>query len=380
MTIDKTKYIPLHCHTTYSILDSACQPIDYIDKCKEYNINAIAFTEHGNVYNWIVKKQYCDKHKIKYIHGVEAYVTETIDEKIRDNHHVVLLAKNFAGVKELNSAITNSFNLSNVYYQNRITADDIINMSSNIIVLGGCLGGIYSKSNNQKLIDRIDYVEIQPHIHPEQEELNKRALNSGKKIVATGDFHYTSQYKKDCTEILKASVSDSLLYETDWDLEFKSPKDFYTAFENLGYMSKEQIDLAFNSTIEIANMVEDFELDISFKYPELYDDSISLLHTRVWDSFKIKSALLNEVELQKRKDRIAMELDTMDRMGVHSFMLFMGELITWCKENDIGVGPARGSAGASYVGYLLGITDVEPVKYDLEFSRFMNADRISLMD
>ena len=155
-------YTVLHCHTMLSSattnIDSVTSYEDYIEYASKIGMKAIAITEHGNILSWLKKKECCEKNGLKYIHGIEAYLTETIDEKIRDNYHCCLYAKNWEGVKELNRLISGSFNRkdNHFYYTPRILIEDLINASDNIIISSACLGGLFSKGNDnikQRFLD-----------------------------------------------------------------------------------------------------------------------------------------------------------------------------------------------------------------------------------
>lgn len=121
-------YVCYHLHTELSLLDSCTNYKLYVDRAKELGQTAIAFTEHGNIYNWIEKKMYCNKNGLKYIHGLECYLTETLDTKIRDNFHTILLAKNYDGFMEINRLVDNSFKDTNFYYKPRLTFDDFLRL------------------------------------------------------------------------------------------------------------------------------------------------------------------------------------------------------------------------------------------------------------
>jgi len=136
-------YTLFHLHSDFSVLDSATKFNWYIDKAIELGMKSICFSEHGNFFNWVKKKQYCDKSGLKYIHGQEFYVTDSLETKVRDNHHIILIAKNWEGVKELNkmSSIAHQKD-GHFYYDPRITSQELFNTSNNIIVSTSCLGGI----------------------------------------------------------------------------------------------------------------------------------------------------------------------------------------------------------------------------------------------
>ena len=175
-------YFLYHLHTELSLLDSCTNYKLYIDKAKELGMDAICFSEHGNIYNWLKKKQYCESNGLKYIHGCEVYLTEKLwwdEEQInkktkkteikkvhkRDNYHTILIAKNKKGFEELNKLIFKSTDKEHTYFKNRITFDEFLNISDNIISTSACLQSPLNKldKNNEyyeKLIQKYDYLEI----------------------------------------------------------------------------------------------------------------------------------------------------------------------------------------------------------------------------
>ena len=161
-------YTCYHLHSDRSLLDSCTQFGDYIDLAVSYGMKSIGFSEHGNIYNWTEKKLYCDKVGIKYLHCCEVYLTETLTEKIRDNYHSILIAKNSEGLKELNTLIDLSTQEDHMYYKNRISFDEFLRISDNIIKISSCMASPLNKlpmDNDyyNKLLEKYDYYEIQYH-------------------------------------------------------------------------------------------------------------------------------------------------------------------------------------------------------------------------
>ena len=156
MEITTRQYTPYHIHSDYSnptIMDSTSKIEQYIDKAKSLGMTAFGFSEHGNIFNHVKKKQLIEAAGMKYLHAVEAYVTLTLNEKIRDNYHVVLIAKNYDGYLELNKLVSKSYNKkdNHFYYRARISYDELLNTSENIIITTACLGGMlwkWEKDNN----------------------------------------------------------------------------------------------------------------------------------------------------------------------------------------------------------------------------------------
>lgn len=377
-------YSTLHTHSCFSILDSTSHPEDIIKTCVDMGINAIAFTEHGNISSWMKKKKLCEKYGIKYIHGIEMYMTEQLEPKVRDNYHVVLLAKNYSGVEEINELYSISTSQSHMYYNPRITIDEFLATSDNIIRLSGCLGGILNKMDEsnpryKEVLDKFDYLEIQPHMQDEQKEYNKRLLLLNKPLVATGDFHEISKYKSECR--MKWMKGKGKEYE-EYDLIMKNRDDFRESFKLQGVLSDVEIDKAIDETNNISNRVEDFDVDTSFKFPDLYENASSLIYEKTYGSLNnlIDSGIVNEDDIDVYISRIETELEAFSVLKMESFILFMSELISYAKDNDIAVGYGRGSVTGSLVCYLLNISDVDPIIWGTNFTRFINVNRISLPD
>lgn len=385
-------YVVYHLHTEDSLLDSCTNYKLYVDKAVELGQKAIAFSEHGNIYNWIEKKMYCDEHNIKYIHGIECYLTETLDEKIRDNYHTVLLAKNYDGVKEINNLIELSTRADHYYYKPRITFDEFFALSDNVIKISACLASPLNKLRDRvnepiynRLCKKYDYFEIQPHINSdEQKDYNKHLLKLSKKyntpLIMGTDTHSLNAYKAECRSILQLSKRIEFSNEDTFDLTYKS-------YDELVEMCKEQncfpIEVyltAIEDTNVMADSIENWELDKKVKYPKSYDNEEYVLKQRIFEMYKDKvrrGVITND---KRYIDNIKEELRVFKKINMIGFMLFMSELMCWCKENGIPTSPCRGSVGGSTVAYITDIIDVDPVKWNTVFSRFANEDRVEVGD
>lgn len=213
-------YTVYHLHSELSLLDSCTNFKLYVDKAVELGQKAICFTEHGNIYNWIEKKEYCDKNGIKFIHGVECYLTEKLlwedGKKVRDNYHTILIAKNEDGIKELNNLVFISSTDSHVYYKRRISFDEFFATSDNIIRISACLQSPLNSFRDNpdkaelldKLINKYDYLEIQPHcLSQDQKDYNQWLYEVSKKynkpLIAGTDTHNINEYKAECRKFLR---------------------------------------------------------------------------------------------------------------------------------------------------------------------------------
>lgn len=400
--MSKNNYTVLHCHTEQSLLDSTTNHRNYANKAKELGQTAIAYTEHGNINIWVEKKMYCDSIGIKYIHGMECYLTERLywlnenGERIkkRDNYHTILLAKNYKGVKELNRLFYISKMRDHFYYNPRITFDEFFNISENIVKISACLASPlneYRKTGNktfEKLLYAYDYYEIQPHDFAEQKEYNlflyELSQKTGIPLVMGTDTHGISKYKNECRTILQYAKNIVFQNEDTFDLSYKSYEELCNVmYDQNQYLSEEVWLEAIENTNKIADSIESFELDKSFKYPPLYGDKDEeILWSRLRKKYKEKiqvGAIIKE-KAEQYGTNIKEEMRVFKKLGMCGFILFMSELISWCKENNIPVGAGRGSVNGSTVAYIGDITDVDPVVWNTMFARFCNEYRVELGD
>lgn len=383
-------YVPYHIHDQLSLLDSVTDFKEYVDKAVEYNMKAIACTNHGNVYKWIERLLYCKEKGIKYIHGCEVYLTETLDEKIRDNYHTVLLAKNQEGLKELHTLLDLSTHPSHVYYKNRISFDEFLNISDNIIKTSACLASPLQKLDEgnpyyDKLAKHYDFFEIQYHNCEEQKEFNRKLYKLSKKynkpLIVGTDTHSINEYKAECRYIRQLSKNITFSNEDTFDLTFKSYEELVKMFKEQNCLPMDVILEAIENTNKIADMCEEIKLDTSFKYPILSKDDEKTLIDRIEKMYKDKvDRGIIDGNNEKYKENLKEELRVFKKLNMISFMLFMSEMMEWCEKNNIPTCPCRGSVGGSTLAYIIGITDVDPIRWGTIFSRFANEDRLEIGD
>ena len=394
-----SNYTVLHCHTELSNgttnIDSVTKYEDYIKRASELGMKSIAITEHGNILSWLKKKDCCEKYGLKYIHGIEAYLTETIDTKVRDNYHCCLYARNWEGVKELNKLISNSYNRNDnhFYYTPRILIDDLFKTSDNIIVASACLGGVFNKGNDEIKKRMLDFfiknkdrcfLEIQHHNVKDQIEYNKYLFKLsqeyGLKLVTNTDTHCLDKKHVKGRDILQRAKNIRFDNEDGWDLTFKSYDELIESYKQQNSLPMFVILEAMENTNRIADMIEEFTMDKSYKYPKLYDNSEDVLKQKINEGV-IRTGIdkLPNYETEYLP-RIYSELETYKHNGAVDFLLLDENIKTWGREHDIYPGYSRGSCSGSLICYLLGITDVDSVLHKLNFERFMNTERVSLAD
>ena len=394
-----SNYTILHLHSMLSNgvtnIDSVTPYDQYIDKAHELGMAAMAFSEHGSVLGWVKKKLHMEELSMKYIHAEEFYLTNTLDEKVRDNYHCLLIAKNYAGVLELNKLSSKSFNRDNnsFYYVPRITIEDVKNTSDNIIVSTACLGGVLNKAPEpirqdffywlRRHPDRC-FLEIQPHISAEQKRYNQAlwalSKRSGLRLLMCTDTHALNAEHVEGRKILQKAKNIHFDGEDEFYLEMLSYDELVSLCKIQNALPMEVYLDAIEMTNVVADMVEPFELDYSYKYPHLWgDDSEQVLRAKIAEGIKWRGVdkLPN---YQEYLDRIEYEMKAYIHNGAIDFMLLMEDIIAWCKTQDILVGYGRGSCNGSVIAYLLGITEMDSIKHNLNFERFMNTERVSLSD
>ncbi len=409
------------------MLDSATKFQDYIDRAVQLSQTAIAFTEHGNIYQWVAKKMACDKAGIKYLHGVECYLTEQLYEypdandlwreaqsgrneqdakkvlaemmesgkkKVRDNYHTILIAKNYDGILEINNLVSLSNRDDHFYYKPRITFEEFLGISDNVIKISACLASPLNKMSvrhpmYEKLLKHYDYLEVQAHNFGEQISYNCHLAEMSKKygipLIAGTDTHSIDAYKAECRSIMQLAKHIEFADEDSFDLTYKTYDELVEMFRIQGALPEQVFLEAIENTNRMADSVEPFELDISFKYPKLYGNAAedkAVFEDTIRKNFqsKIDEGAITQEQIQNFKDAIKEECRVFDKIDMSGFMLFMSELVTWCKSNGIPIGFNRGSCGGSRVAYVTNTTDLNPETWHTVFSRFCNEDRKEIGD
>lgn len=393
-------YVVYHLHSDLSNgvtnVDSVTKYNEYVNYAASLGMKAMAFSEHGCIFEWVHKKQAIEAAGMKYIHACEAYLTEDNDanDKHRDNYHCVLIAKNYDGVKELNKMVSKSFCREDhhYYYTPRITFDELFATSDNIIVTTACLGGVLHKGNDaikkkflKFLIANKDrcFLEVQHHDCKDQAEYNKMLYVISKKtgipLIAGTDTHCLNDEHVEGRKILQKSKSVFFADEDDWDLTFKTYDQLVDAYKKQGALAEDVYLQAIENTNVMADMIEPFELDYTHKYPKLYEDSEAAIKQKIAEGIK-KRGVDKYPNFNEYKDKIKYELDTYRHNGAIDFLLLEEDYKSALKKQGVSFGYSRGSVSGSVIAYLLGITEVDSIKYHLNFERFMNTERVSLAD
>ncbi|OHD79160.1 MAG: hypothetical protein A2355_06150 [Spirochaetes bacterium RIFOXYB1_FULL_32_8] len=403
-------YIRYHIHDDTSncngYSDSCTSYKEYIKLAKKEKCKALAFSNHGGMYDWIKKKQDCDKAGIKYIHGIESYMCTKYEADER-GYHIGLYAKNYDGVLELNtlnSKSTSKGKLENktdrhMYYNPRISFEDLMNTSENIIITTACLASMLWRKKDdeddyvQRFLEWMSknshrcFLEIQYHTHEHQIEYNKLLWEWSKQynipLIAGTDTHSSSKYKAECRKILQISKDSFYGEEDEFDLTWKSFDELVECFRIQNALPEDVWMEAITNTNKFADMIEEFKLDKSFKYPNLYgNNAVDIWRETIARKFKHKKKnnIIDINKIDEYKKKINEEFDAMKNQNMESFMMFMSELVDYCNDNEIPYGFCRGSVGGSEIAFITDITDVDPIRWNTVFSRFCNADRVSLAD
>jgi len=377
---------------------------ELVKKAKELEMPALALTDHGVMYGAIEFYEKAREAGIKPIIGVEAYVTKNHEDKggnggkAEKPHHLVLLAKNKEGYRNL-LKITSIAHLKGFYYKPRVDKNILRQYSNGLIALTACAAGeiprLIELKKFEKALEKIKeyqeifgrdkfFLEIQPHgqYASLNEKLKEFSVKTGAPLVATSDIHYVRADDKEAQDVLLCVQSGKKIDDTDrlslreFDLHFKTAEEMRSAFLD--------VPEAIENTSKIADMCE-LELDLgksllpAFPAPEGKDPSeylYELCGVGAREKFDKEISELSD----EAKERFNFEIETIKRMGFSSYLLIVQDFVNWAKEQGIVVGPGRGSAAGSFICYLLGITEIDPLKYNLLFERFLNPDRISMPD
>ena len=392
----------LHVHTSYSLLDGAGRIPEMVERCRELGMDSMAITDHGVMYGVIDFYKEAKKQGIKPILGCEIYLTSgsRFDREIVKGddryYHLVLLAENETGYSNLMKIVSAGFT-DGYYYKPRVDYEILKMYHEGIIALSACLAGEVSKNLTRNMYDEAKaaalnyqsifgegnfFLELQDHGYPDQKRVNAGLLQlheeTGIPLVATNDIHYT--YKTDaeahdillCLQTGKKVADENRMRYPGGQFYIKSEEEMRALFP----YAQEALD----NTHKIA---ERCNVEIEFghyhlpKYevPEGYT-SLSYLTELCENGLKERYG----EEAGKYRDRLQYELDTITSMGFVDYFLIVWDYIHFAKTHDISVGPGRGSAAGSIVAYAIGITDIDPMRYNLIFERFLNPERVTMPD
>ncbi len=397
------EFVQLHLHTEYSLLDGACRIKDIPARLSELGQNACAITDHGVMYGCVQFYKELRSNGIKPIIGCEIYVApkSRFDKSRLDGnayYHLVLLCKDQTGYKNLIKIVSKAFT-EGFYAKPRADVELLTQYSEGLIALSGCLGGyipqriinddyegakehalflesIYGKDNF--------YLEIQDHGIKDEKivalSLKRLSKETGIPLVVTNDAHYiTKDDSKTHSVLTSIQTNNSLEFETE-EFYIKSYEEMFRLFED--------IPEALENTVKIADRCNfDFDFGKVFLPAFIPDDGSSVhdffikgcrdgLNNRI----RSRQKLGESVNIEEYIERLNNETDIIVKMGFVEYFLIVADYVSFAKSKDIPVGPGRGSGAGSLAAYCLGITDVDPIKYNLLFERFLNPERVSMPD
>lgn len=392
-------YVVYHLHSDLSNavtnIDSVTKYKEYITRAKECGMTAMAFSEHGSVMEWWHKKCDIEAAGMKYIHAVEVYVTATLEEKVRDNMHCVLIAKNLDGVLELNRLVSRSFRRddNHFYYVPRISMAELFSVSENVVVTSACIGGIIAKSDGDQLEQFVAYMAehkdrcfLEVGHHPDEKQVahNKYLYFLHRKydipLIAGTDTHCLNDDHVRGRQILQLSKDIRFENEDGWDLRFKTFDELVEAFRQQGSLDEPIYLEAIENTNRLADMVEPFTIDKGTKYPHIYDNPEETFRQKIAEAVEHHPYLLQRYSRGELQQILNEEIEVYKKCQSIDFMLLETYMREWEHKNNIWCGPGRGSVSGSLVAYALGITDMDSKKFNLNFFRFANPNRVSNAD
>jgi len=396
-----TDFVHLHVHSEFSLLDGACKIKDIIQKARNLGMDAIAVTDHGNMYSAV---KFFIEAKAAGIHpviGCEAYLAPRtrFDKETKEDrspYHITLLAKDLTGYRNLLKLVTLS-NTEGFYQKPRVDRDLLSKHGKGLVVLSGCLAGeipSYILAGRQDLGEKAAstmkemfgddfYLEVMDNDLPEQRPVNKVLFEMSKKLgincVATNDAHYIDRDDSDAQDILLCIGTGRFKDEED-RLRFGSREFYLKSAEEMHSLFKDEPG-AVKRTREIREKCSVKIETGNIYFPEFPVPAgktpFLLLREMAEEGIKKKYGSSADKRIS---ERLEYELSVIDKMGYAPFFLVVQDFINFAKRSGIEVGPGRGSAAGSIVSYAVGITEVDPLKYDLIFERFLNPERVTMPD
>ncbi len=395
-------FVHLHNHSEYSLLDGASKLKNMIEKAKNNGMNAVALTDHGNMFGAIEFYRLAKSNGIKPILGFEGYIAPTnrFDKETKGNYHITLLAENEQGYKNLMKLTTFSYT-EGFYYKPRIDKELLRKYADGIIAGSACLHGEVQRkllagdydSAKKTVLEYKEifgkdnfFMEIMRHGLDDQKRIDddivKLAQETDTPLVATNDCHYLNKPDAVAQDALLCIQTNHLIDEENrmkmgtHEFYFKTEEEMLQIFEsNPEFVQNSQY---------IADMCN-VELELGklspphFKTPNGLSEE-EYLRQLAYEGLKKRSEGFNEQRMAYYEDRLKLELGIIEQMGFPGYFLIVWDFINYAKKNGIPVGPGRGSAAGSLVSYSLGITDIDPIEYKLLFERFLNPERITMPD
>ena len=395
-----TEFTHLHLHTEYSLLDGACRIGEVVSRAAEMGQKSLAITDHGVLYGAVAFYKECKARGIKPIIGCEVYVAprsslQKVHGVDNDRYHLILLCKNETGYKNLLKLVSSAW-VDGFYTKPRVDRDLLEEYHEGIIALSGCLFGEVAQKILQRNYDDAKatakwykdvfgdgnyYLEIQNHDMVEEKEVLDGVLDISRElnipIVATNDVHYTLKKDADMQRVLIA-IQTNKVVGGEGSLEFSNDEFYLKSGDEMAEAFSDYPEAIENTNIIAEQCNYDFEFGVT-KLP-LFDvpceDHGEFLKTECINGL---TKLFGEIPDEYRQ-RLDYELSVIGEMGFNDYFLIVADFIKYAKNNNIPVGPGRGSAAGSLAAYALGITGIDPIENRLLFERFLNPERVSMPD
>lgn len=392
-------FVHLHVHSEYSLLDGSSRIKELPNRIKDLGMNAVALTDHGNMYGAIQFYKACKEAGVKPIMGCEVYVTEESYLKFdRSNkrYHLILLAENNEGFNNIMKIVSEGF-VHGYYYKPRVDHEVLRKYSRGIIATSACLAGEVQRKlhsgdydgaketalNYQDIFGKGNFfLELQDHGILAQKKVNqllrKLSIETGIELIASNDAHYLKQEDASAHDVLLC-VQTGTVINAEKRMKFETEEFYLKSYEEMAQIFPNDLQ-ALENTVKIADRcnveIEFHNLHLPhFEVPEGYDN-VSYLRKLAEDGLKARYRDVTD----DIKKRFEYEFNTIITMGYTDYFLIVWDFIRYAKSVDIQVGPGRGSAAGSIVSYALGIIDIDPLKFNLLFERFLNPERVSMPD
>jgi len=406
-------FVHLHLHTKYSLLDGACHIKPLVLRAKELGMTALAMTDHGVMYGAIDFYKTCKSEGIKPILGCEVYILANAHRETRDHnvpyYHLVLLARDMEGYINLAKLNTIS-HLEGFYYKPRIDKESLRAYAGGLIGLAACLKGEVNTHLQERHLDEAErvtreymdifgpdnfYLEMQDHGLPEQKTVNEgvRELckRTGIKAVITNDVHYLHQSHADAHEVMLCIQTQTVMSD---------PKRMRYASNEFYFKSREELEKRFPNDAEAFELTQEIagRCNVELAFSTGKADSLHFPAFDVPPGFDARSYLIHlgkqglnrnyTMDFDAPKDdfqkmlveRFNYEVGIIEHAGFLNYFLVVADFVNWSRNNGVPVGPGRGSGAGSLLAYSLGITQIDPIRFDLIFERFLNPERISPPD
>lgn len=400
--INMSGYVHLHLHSEYSLLDGACKIKELVEFADKLGQKAVAITDHGVMYGVIEFYKACLENGIKPIIGCEVYVAprsrfDKVHKIDTSPYHLILLCENNIGYQNLIKLVSKGF-IDGFYNRPRIDRELLKSHSEGLIALSACLGGEIPKKllegdynaaveaaqfYKETFGENNFYIELQNHGLKKQLEILPNLIKIAKEqnipLVATNDTHYLEKADSKMQEVLICIQTNHVVGE-DGALEFETNEFYFKSEEEMGALFGKIPD-ALENTVKIAQRCNvEFEFGVTklpfFESPDGVDNDV-YFNKLCFDGLKKR---YGENPDKSIVDRLNYEISIITQMGFVDYYLIVYDFIRYAKENDIPVGPGRGSGAGSVAAYCVGITGVDPIKYNLLFERFLNPERVSMPD